>query len=61
MNAFQIILLFSVLCVMWAQSCFLAERVLNQWQKTPHYLLLWILISLPAYMSTLWTVAEALR
>lgn len=55
------LILLSVLCVLWAQSKFIAHRLLNQWRKTPHYAPLWIMISLPAYMSALWPVMEALR
>lgn len=56
-----IILLLSVLCVLWAQCMFMGERVFGKWRKTPHYLPLWIIITLPAYIAALWPVMEWLR
>lgn len=62
MNAFEAVcLLFSVLCVLWANSVFLSERIIGKWRRNPFYLVLWIIIIVPAYVSALLPVMEALR
>lgn len=53
-----VILLFSVLCVLWAQCRFMGDRVLSTWRQTPHYIPLWIMLTLPAYLSALWPFFE---
>lgn len=62
MSAFHpIIVLFSVICVLWSQGMFMGQRIFGQWRKTPHYAPLWIIITLPAYLTALWPVMEWLR